>query len=390
MDDPPVAGTADPAFGPVREAFIENFRPSGGDPGDLGAAVAVYCEGRPVVDLWGGWVDPRRTATWERDTLVNIYSVGKAATAVTVLSLVEGGLLDLDAPVAEHWPEFARHGKDGVTLRQALSHRAAVPSVREVLPEGSMLDWDTMAAALARTPPWWEPGIDHGYHVNTYGFLVGEVARRVVGARFGTILRERVAGPLELDLHIGLHPSEHRRVATIDAPTSVEPGAAVAFPGGGGDDLMRHHAYFNPSGLSGFGVVNTRAWREAEIPSTNGHATARAVARLYAALAAGGVLGAMRILGTTLIGEARREHARGPDRVLQRDTRFGLGFALDQPNRRIGISAESFGHYGYGGSLGFADAGAGIGFGYLINRPGDRWQAPRTTRLLAALRDCLT
>ncbi len=388
MPVPPIGGAVDPAFAAVRDAFVENFRPTDADPGDLGAAVAVYCDGMSVVDLWGGWREPDGQLPWEHDTLVNAYSIGKAVAAVTVLALVDDGLLDLDAPLEKAWPAFGQHGKGAVTLRWALSHRAAVPAVREVLGEEAMFDWKTMVDALARTPPWWEPGIEHGYHANTYGFLVGEPARRASGQRFGEVLAERVTRPLDLDFHIGLSRREHRRVATIDLPSPGPTDAAPRFPDDP-DVVMRLHTYFNPSGLSGMGVVNTPEWRLAEIPSTNSHATARAVARLYAALAAGGELDGVGVVSESLVDDSRREHAAGPDRVLERDSRFGLGFMLDQPGRPVGIGPESFGHYGFGGSLGFADRGAAIGFGYVINRPGDRWQVPRTKRLLAALRECL-
>ena len=315
MPVPPVEGAVDPAFAAVRDAFVENFSPTDADPGDLGAAVAVYCDGRSVVDLWGGWCDPARRTPWERGTLVNAYSVGKAAAAVAVLSLVDDGLLDLDAPLEQVWPAFGQQGKGAVTLRWALSHRAAVPAVREVLGDEAMFDWQTMVDALARTPPWWEPGLEHGYHTNTFGFLVGEPARRALGQRFGEIFAGRVARPLDLDFHIGLTRREHARVATIDHPIPGPADAAPRFPDDP-DDVMRLHAYFNPPGLSGVGIVNTPEWRLAEIPSTNSHATARAVARLYAALAAGGELDGVRVLSESLVDDARREHAAGPDRVL--------------------------------------------------------------------------
>jgi CubicO group peptidase (beta-lactamase class C family) len=385
----PIEGDCDERFARVREAFAANFA----DQDEIGAAVCVRVGGRCVVDLWGGHADAARERPWRRDTLVNAYSVGKGVLAVLVLALVERGLLELDAPVAERWPAFAAGGKGGVTLRSLLSHRAGLPALRERLPEDAIYDWERMARALGAEAPWWAPGQGHGYHVNTLGFLVGEVVRRATGLDVGAALTRFVTGPAGADFHYGLPRAQHGRVARFLGPKgrfTEEWQWARVFPPTGDPirDRMVWHAYFNPSGFSGFGVVNTARWRRAVIPSTNGHCTARSVAGLYAAFLRGGP-GGGGWAGPSLRAEATRIHSDGDDRVLGRPSRFGLGFQLAQPTRPLGPNPGAFGHYGYGGSLGFADPDTGVAFGYLMNRPGERWQTPRTQRLIDAVYDCL-
>jgi CubicO group peptidase (beta-lactamase class C family) len=342
-----------------------------------------------VVDLWGGHTDEERTRPWRRDTLVNAYSVGKGVLAILALALVEQSAIDLDAPVARLWPAFAAHGKGDLTVRELLSHKAGLPGVREPLAEDAIYDWDVVCDALAGQAPYWKPGSVHGYHVNTFGYLVGEVVRRASGDRVGAALDRHVTGPLGAEFFFGLPRRLHARVASVVAPQGKltdEREWAQAFPPTGDADFdrMTWHAYFNPSGISGFGTVNTEAWRSAAIPSANGHGTARAVAAIYAALLAGGPDGATWP-GAALRAEAATIHADGEDYVLRRPTRYGLGFQLTQPGRPLGPNAGAFGHYGYGGSLGFADPEAGLAFGYLMNRPGPRWKTPRTQRLIDAV-----
>jgi len=373
-----IDGTWDPAFAAVADAFAGNFA----ERGEVGAAVCVSVGGRTVVDLWGGFADADGARRWERDTLVDAFSVGKAMLALLVAQLVGEGRLDVDDRVAGVWPEFAAAGKELVTIRQLLSHQAGLPGLRVRMPPGSMLDWPAMTGALAAAEPWWVPGTAHGYHVNTYGFLVGEVLRRVTGRSPGRLLRERVAGPLDADLHVGLPAAEHHRVADfllpLDVPDEVEPDLE-------GPALMRYNAYFNPSGLSGTGVVNTPAWREAEIPSTNMHASARGVARVFAALAAGGVHDGTRLVDPVALAEATVEQVDGDDLILERTSRFGLGFQLTQPDRPLGPGPSGFGHFGAGGSLGFAHPDSGVALGYVMNQLGPRWQNPRNRALIDAV-----
>ncbi|MBX3023733.1 beta-lactamase family protein [bacterium] len=379
----PIEGFCDPAFAAVRDEFVANFTARG----DVGAAVAITVGGRPVVDLWGGWLDGARRHPWQRDTLVNVFSVSKALSTLCALQLVERGLLDLDAPIARCWPAFANAGKESITLRQVLSHRAGLPALRAPLPDGAMLDWPRMTAALETEAPWWTPGTAHGYHVNTFGFLVGEVVRRASGDTLGAWLRAHVAAPLGADVHVGLPAAEHPRVAEFLWPDGLRPPRPERFADE--DERMRWNTYWNPPGLSGAGWVNRAEWRQAELPSTNGHATARGIARVYAALAAGGALAGVRVLAPALLEAARREHSNGPDRILQRPSRFGIGFQLTQPERPLGPNPGAFGHFGTGGSVGFCDPEAGVAFAYVMNDLGPRWQNPRNRALMDALYDCL-
>ncbi|WP_339831056.1 serine hydrolase domain-containing protein [uncultured Parvibaculum sp.] len=374
----PIGGTCDPHFAPVREAFIGNFR----ERGEPGGAVALMVDGRLVADLWGGWRDAARQTPWARETLVNFFSVGKAFTSLVALRLVERGLLDLDAPAARLWPEFAEHGKERVTLRHILSHQAGLPAIREELSDSAIFDAPRMAAALARQKPWWEPGTAHGYHVNTFGFLAGELVRRASGKTLGTILHDEVAGPLGADVHIGLPLTEHARCAEFLWPPVLPERPPGDLPD---DALMKWSTYWNPPGISGAGWVNRPEWRMAEIPSTNGHGTARGIARVYAALANGGAIEGVEILSGGMLAEATTEHSFGPDSILERESRFALGFQLPQAERRLGPNDEAFGHFGAGGSLGYCDPVARVAFGYVTNDMGPRWQNPRNRALIEAI-----
>ena len=382
-----ISGSCDERFTPVRDALAENF----GKRDELGAAVAITLEGRPVVDIWGGWADEGRTRPWEPDTIVAVFSVGKAIAATCILMLVERGLIDLDSPVAAYWPEFAANGKDEVTIRTLLSHRAGLPAIRRAMPDSAVYDWDLMTATLAAERPWWRPGSRHGYHVNTFGFLAGELVRRVSRDRIGAFVKREVAEPLGADFHFGLDPVHEARAAEyVFAAARVTEDAEEQVGGDEGErGFLLSRAYLNPPAVSGIGTVNTRAWRAAEIPSANGHATARAVARIYSALACGGAVDGVRLLEAATIDEATAEHSAGPDFVLGRPSRFGLGFQLTQPERPLGPNPRSFGHFGAGGSIGFADPDAGLAFAYVMNGSGPRWQNPRNRALIEAVYACV-
>lgn len=374
-----LGGWTDPAFATVADAFADNFATHG----EVGASVCVHVDDRVVVDLWGGRADGSGSRPFGPDTLVDVFSVGKSLVALLTAQRIDRGELDPDEPVRRRWPAFARAGKEDVTLRHLLTHQAGLPAVRRRLPPGAMLDWELMAGALADQRPWWEPGSGHGYHVNTFGFLVGEVLRRTTGRSVGALLRDEIAAPLAADVHLGLPDAEHARVADFLWP--AEPPAEQEPEGLDEHQLMLHNTYFNPSGLSGAGVVNTPAWRRAEIPSTNAHASARGIARVYAALAAGGRLGSVEVVGADALAAAATEQVAGPDRVLQRPTRFGLGFQLTQPERPLGPNPGAFGHFGAGGSLGFCDPEARVAFGYTMNLLGPRWNNPRNRGLIDAV-----
>jgi CubicO group peptidase (beta-lactamase class C family) len=373
-----IHGHCDARLAPLKDALAANFA----DHDELGAAVAVIIDGEPVVDIWAGWMDAARTRPWERDTLVDVFSVGKPMAVLCLLRLVEAGAVELDVPVASYWPEFGAAGKEPVTVRMLLGHRAGLPAIRRELPHHAMYDWELMTAALAAEEPWWEPGTAHGYHTNTFGFLVGELVRRVGGEPVERAFAAQVAEPLGAEFRFGLPPSEDTRVADFTFPDA--PPQSMSDPAS--VPLIVRRAYFNPPGISGLGTVNTRAWRAAVMPSTNGHATARAVARIYSALACGGAIDGVRILQPETITEATRETSRGPDQVLTRPSRFGLGFQLAMPGRPLGPNPDAFGHFGAGGSLGFADPRARLAFAYTPNQgEGPRWQNPRNRGLLEAL-----
>ncbi|MEW6272243.1 MAG: serine hydrolase domain-containing protein [Thermodesulfobacteriota bacterium] len=384
-DVPAIEGRCDARFRAVRDAFAGNFALHG----ELGAAVTLVVEGRVVVDLWAGTADPAHGTPWRESTLVNVFSVTKALVTICALRLVEQGRLDLDAPLARVWPAFAGADKEQVTLRHVLAHRAGLPALRAPLPAAAMLDWAAMTGALERQAPWWPPGTAHGYHVNTFGFLVGKAVRRASGRSVGAFLRDQVAGPLEADVMIGVPRSEHGRIADFrwNAQLPLAPADPAALPD---DAALRYCAYFNPPGLSGEnGWVNTPAWRLAEIPSANGHATARGIARVYAALAAGlrhgRPLDGVHVLARETLEQALVEHSAGMDLVLERPSRFGLGFQLTQPERPLGPNPRAFGHFGSGGALGFCDPDADLALGYVMNDMGPRWQNPRNRALLDAI-----
>jgi CubicO group peptidase (beta-lactamase class C family) len=370
----PIEG--DPRFEPVRDALASTIASSL----EVGAALTVYVDKQCVVDLWAGHADAARTRPWAGDTLVNLFSVGKAISAVCLLRLVEAGRVELDAPVARYWPEFAQAGKAKLPVRYLLTHQAGLPAVARPLPPAAWGDWTLMTEALAAQAPWWEPGTGHGYHVNTQGFLIGEVIRRVTGQSIGAYFRAELGGPAGLDWHWGLGPEHDARCADyIPAPPSPE---REAFEQRARLDPMRLNAHFIRPGLSGVQVVNTRAWRAAEVPSTNGHGTARAVARLYSALATDGRLDGVHVLGPETIARAITEQVNGPDLVLERPTRYGLGFQLTMPERRLGPGPRAFGHFGAGGSLGFADPDARVAFGYAMNQGRPGWQHAHVRRLI--------
>ena len=384
MSDAAVQGLCEPGFARVREALAETLAAGS----EVGAALAVYVDKRPVVDLWAGHTDAARTRPWGRDTIVNLYSVGKAVSAVCALRLVEAGLLDLDAPVASYWPEFAQEGKGRIRVRHLLTHQAALPALARRLPSGAWSRWDVMTEALAAQPPWWEPGEGHGYHVNTQGFLIGEVVRRITGKTLGAHLRDSLAGPAGIDFFIGFGPELDDRCAEVLPQSasaegeelrrqlSVNPESLSGLP------LMRVNAYRNPPDVSGTGVVNTRQWRAAEVPSTNGHGNARAVARLFSALAGDGLLDGFRVLGPETIARAAEEQVYGDDMVLQRPTRFGLGFQLTMAERPLGPNPRAFGHFGAGGSLGFADPDARLAVAYAMNQGRSGWQHKHVRHLI--------
>jgi CubicO group peptidase (beta-lactamase class C family) len=397
-----VEGTCAEGFEAVREAFAANFV----DPGELGAAVSVVAGGRMVVDLWAGLADAHTGRAWEEHTPVLVYSATKGPTSACALLLWERGQLDIDAPVAEVWPEFAAAGKEAVTTRHLLTHQGGLPVFDEAISFTDCHDPALVAARLAAQAPRWEPGTAHGYHPLTFGWLVGEVIRRVCGRSVGTMLAEEVAGPLGLDLWIGLPPEREAKVARLAPGRFDLAGMAPDDPGlifaAAIMDLesLTFQAFANPPGQFDVESFNAPELHLAEWPAANGIATARALAAFY------GELAEDRLLTAATLDEASRAQVRGPDRVLAVDTAFGLGFSLHSVMSRPGggsigqslggspVTAHaggSFGHEGAGGSVAFADREHGFGFAYVMNQLTASLGADRRSRrLVEAVYSCLS
>ncbi|MFE3514483.1 serine hydrolase domain-containing protein [Streptomyces sp. NPDC059166] len=378
---PQIHGHCDDRFAAVRDAFEANFT----ERDELGAAVTVLLDGAPVVDLWGGWADGARTRAWERDTVVNVWSTTKGPTALCAHVLADRGLLDLDAPVAAYWPEFASEGKESVRVRHLLSHRSGVAGLRDPHTLAELYDWETTTARLAATAPWWEPGTRSGYHAISYGFLVGEVVRRITGLLPGEFLRQEITDPLGIDFSVGLPEKDAGRVAELVQPKAVAREQAALFA------LMEPVAVaslLNPG--TGIAAANTPEWRAAEIPAANGHGTARAVAALYGIVAGRGSLDGRRILSEEAAERIREGQGPCRDLVLgagfTHETELGLGLWLSGPNGSYGPNPRAVGHDGAGGSCGLADPEAGVSIGYVMNRMGPHIaDDPRKTALVDAV-----
>ncbi|MEE9100213.1 serine hydrolase domain-containing protein [Pseudomonas nitroreducens] len=377
-------GHCDHRFTPVADAFSALFE----DPQERGAALCIQVGGETLVDLWAGSAGKEPGQDWQADTLLNLFSCTKTFAAVAALQLVGEGKLELDAPVARYWPEFAQAGKQAITVRQLLCHRAGLPAIREQLAPEALYDWSTMTAALAAETPWWTPGAEHGYAPITYGWLVGEVIRRVDGREPGTAIVARTAEPLGLDFHIGLDDAEFHRVAHIarskgnlgDAAAQRLLKTMMTEP-----TALSTRAFTNPPSV--LTSTNKPEWRRMQQPAANGHGNARSLAGFYSGLLQG------KLLDETLLAELTREHAEGEDRTLLTCTRFGLGTMLDQPdvaNATYGLGARAFGHPGAGGSIGFADPERELAFGFVTNTLGPYvLMDPRAQRLARIVGECL-
>ena len=333
-------GHVDPAFATVADAFAAGFA----DRGEVGAALGVIVDGRAVVDLVAGTSDSSG-APWSSDTIVNAFSVVKPIAATCLLLLVERGHVGLDDRVTRWWPEFGAAGKEDVTVRHLLAHQAGLELFERPPTLQTLLDWDAMTELLAESPPAWPPGTAHAEHVVTYGHLVGELVRRVDGRSLGRFLREELSGPWGLDFHVGLDARLRGRAADV-----VDPDGTFVAP------LARPPEIADPA------VVNGVAWRAAEIPAVNGHGTAPALARFYAALGAGGMLDGTRLLSAELVAEAVRPQLVALDRVLDRTVAWGLGLQVD-------LEEGGFGMGGMGGNLGWWGE-EGYAIGYVTRRLG--------------------
>jgi CubicO group peptidase (beta-lactamase class C family) len=348
-----VSGTCDERFEAVRQTFEGNLE-SGAD---VGASVAVALDGELVVDLWGGWADEDRTRPWQRDTIANVWSTTKTMTFVCCLILADRGELDLDAPVATYWPEFAAEGKDRVAVRHLLSHTAGLSGWDAPMRPEDLADWDRATAALAAQAPWWEPGSASGYHAVTQGFLLGEVVRRITGVSIGAFFAQEVARPLGADFHIGLPESEDHRVASLVPPPPIDLRAVRA-----SDVAVR--TFSNPP----LDATQTRHawWRRAEIPAANGHGNARSVALVQSVVAGGGEARGVRLFGERTSERIFEEQSYGTDLVLGVPLRFGMGYGLRTDLVPIGPRACYWG--GYGGSVVVMDLDARLTVCYVMNR----------------------
>jgi CubicO group peptidase (beta-lactamase class C family) len=383
-----IQGTVADGFGKVADAFRQNFAAHS----ELGAAFSLYVDGAPKVDVWAGIADKRTGAPWLEDTLQLVFSTTKGAAAICVARLVDAGKVRYDEPVATYWPEFAAEGKGGITVAQMMSHQAGLPYVDAVLSFDELMAVTPVVEALAAQKPVWEPGTAHGYHALTYGWLAGELVRRVDGRTIGRYFAEEVAAPLGLDFHIGLPESEESRVSHLESmppPTDPEEIALmmqVMGPGTPGFRALTMNGALialDPDNNQ----FNTRAVHATEMPAANGITTARSLARMYAATL--GEVDGFRLYGDDTLAASSAEQVNGPDRSLVVESRFACGFMLHGELTPL-LSDQAYGHAGAGGSLGYADPVNGVGYGYVMNQmasgiAGD----PRTIDLNEAVRACV-
>lgn len=404
-----VHGHVEEGWGKVADAFRANFE---GNPGEVGAACCVYVRGRPVVDLWGGLADSETQRPWNKDTIALVASTTKGATAICAHMLAQRGELDLDAPVVKYWPEFGANGKDQIPVRWLLSHQAGLPIVDGPLTFEEACAWDPVIRALEAQRPLWKPGTEHVYHSMSFGYLVGEIVRRISGKSLGTFFADEVAGPLGLNAWIGLPEEQEEKVARIEyaKPFTLEEMTAGMIETTGldaetvtkwinavwGEDSVQARA-----GVLGgafdytSGYQATRAYRAAEVPAGNMHADARSVARMYAATVSD--VDGVRLLDAATVERAievqtdkTRMHGLPPELNIPADRSFymSLGFWRACPPMPL-VGPRSFGHPGSGGSVGFADPDAEVGFGYVMNLWSFRIGEPRASSLAAAVRSCL-
>jgi CubicO group peptidase (beta-lactamase class C family) len=361
-----VEGRCSSRFAEVGEEFERGFA----ERGEVGASLCVTVDGETVVDLWGGIADLATGRPWAEDTLITVWSSTKGATALCAHLLVDAGELDLDAPVTRYWPEFGKAGKADVPVRMLLNHQVGLPALREFLPVGSYADWDLMVDALAAEEPFWEPGTRHGYHALTFGWLVGEVIRRISGQSLGRFFAERVAEPLGLDFWIGL-PEEHEPRVAVAIPAIPEPDeplppfyeAALTQPQSPPGLVL-----LNNGGL--MGDPNSRQIRTAQLGAVGGVTDARGLAGMYRPLATGGA----PLVHPESIARMGAVASAGTDAVMLATSRFSLGFFKTVgelgANGSCALGEDAFGHPGMGGSIGFADPMCGLSFGYAMNRHG--------------------
>lgn len=368
------SGSCAQRFAPVRAAFEANF-----DEGhEIGASFAAFLDGENIIDLWGGHMDVARAKPWAEDTVAPVYSTTKAAAALTAALLVERGVLDYEAPVAAYWPQFAAAGKGALTLGQMLSHQGGLPGFVEPIDTSLWLDPETLAAHLASLPPLWPPGTRNGYHPLTWGYMIGEVVRRAAGRSLGAVLRDEICAPAGIDFRIGAAAQLRERTAEIRRPASVADLGAM-----------------NEAKRAAFGTKWAQPdrggpeWRDAEIPSANGHGNARSVARLFRAFAEGGAIGPLRLFGAATFEALTRSRIKGEDLVLPFAIDWAAG-VMRNSNLWYGPNPNALGHSGWGGSFGMGDPDARLSCAYVMNRQSHFLVAdPRAVRLIEAVYSCL-
>ncbi len=354
-----INGFCDEGFGSVRDAFVGNFERGE----ELGAAVAVFHRGRPVVDLWAGDAD-EYGRPWAEDTLVNVYSITKTMTFVCLLMLVDRGDVDVAAPMATYWPEFAANGKADITVAQVLGHTAGLSGFDPAITPADLYDWDAVCAGLAAQEPWWTPGEGSGYHLITQGYLLGEIVRRVSGRSVGTFFTEEVAGPLGADFHFSLPASEDDRVADL-VPPDFE--AMLAAAAGDMESIAVRSVLSCPLDAT---EPRTRAWRAAEIPAAGGIGNARSIARVHSALACGGSVDGVTLMSPATVESILDEQSNAVDHVLGMPTRFGLGFGLMSDDIPLSPNERSFFWGGWGGSIAVTDLDTRTSVAYVMNKMG--------------------
>jgi CubicO group peptidase (beta-lactamase class C family) len=383
MIQAPVGGSVETGFEPVQEAFAANFERHG----EVGAACCIHLHGKRVVDLWGGVTAPGGSNAYSADTLQMVWSTTKGVVAIAAHMLAQEGKLDFDAPVTDYWPEFGAQGKASIPVRWLFCHKSGLAAIDRPLGLADVVAWTPCVEALEAQRPYWEPGTAHGYHTWTYGWLAGEVIKRVAGVSVGQFVAERIAKPLDADFWIGLPEAQNARVAPVLPPPPPVPGtppdpwaARLADP-----SSLAHKSWANPAVPAT--AFNELPFRAAEVPAGNGIGTARALSRLYAACI--GEVDGVRLLKPDTLAGAIQTHAHGEDLVQGYETRFGTGFQLSFPFRPM-AGPGSFGHYGSGGSVGFAHPELGISFGYTMNQMRPVYgKDPRTAGLVEALLSCL-
>lgn len=379
-----IQGHCDSRFEPVKRAFGELFE----NHGEKGATMALYHQGQLVVNLWAGETGNEAQSEWQENTLVNVFSVSKAVTALCVQKAVDAGDLDLQRKVVDYWPEYGANGKKSTLVSWMLNHKAGQPAVKAQLTDDAIYDWEQMTSVLAADEPWWEPGKEHGYHLITYGWLVGEVFRRAVGVSVGQFLREELAQPLGLDMMFGVPDADLERSVFLQAAAALpEPGRISLF----------NHVMTNPSSITARALTNplsimnganSQAWRQAEIPSANLHSTAAALANLFGKTAC-----REGVISDAALQRCQQEESVGQDNVLMTHTRFGPGFMLQQKGdleAEFGPGQQVFGHPGAGGALAFADPQQEMGFAYAMNQLGPYVLIDsRPRHLIEAVYNCL-